>query len=71
MSASFCHCGAATFGDFDLCADHVPHWALLAEVVYLRACLLAANGWVREPMRRENNNPPSGRRHETTILERM
>lgn len=68
---SACHCGNPAFADFDRCADHVPHWALLAEVVCLRAQLLAANGWVREPTRHENNHPPVGRRPEITILERM
>lgn len=68
---SACPCGVPAFADFDQCADHVPHWALVAEVTYLRARLLAANSWVREPTRRENNHPPSGRRPETTILERM
>jgi hypothetical protein len=68
---SACPCGNPAFADFDRCADHVPHWALLAEVTYLRALLLAANGRVPERARRENNDPPSGRRPETTILERM
>jgi hypothetical protein len=71
MSASACHCGNPAFADFDRCADHVPHWALLAEVVRLRARLLASNGRGREPARREDNNPPAGRRSEITILERM
>jgi hypothetical protein len=66
---SACHCGAVAFGDFDRCADHVPRMALICEVLRLRWKLNRVER--AEPTRCENNNPPSGRRMETTILERM
>lgn len=68
---STCICGAATFADFDRCVQHVPHWALVAEVTYLRARLLAANNWVPERSRHEHDHAAPAERSETTILERM